>query len=165
MPSSRRYELTPEQELALLLKAGIKRATTQIGDEAHTKEGGEEIFPDLKDRVQKILHILKTEPMKATDVFSLIMYDIEDDKVRNAVAKYLIQKGCIRIQKSVYILKAHHRIYKEILQALKDVQACYDNHDSIIFVPVPPSVPGSMQIIGKEVNIDRLLNDPNVLFF
>jgi|GEM_PF-489927 len=154
----------PEWRAFILKQAGINYPEDTNADPFINQDRWE-LLPSLKDRIQQILHIINDEPMKSTDVFSLIMYDIEDDKVRTAISKYLIEKGCIRIQKSVYILKAHHRVYKEIVRALKEVQSSYDNQDSIIFVPVPPTVPGSMQIIGKEVHIDRLLNDPNVLFF
>lgn len=98
-------------------------------------------------------------------MLSLIMYDIEDNKVRTLIAKYLTEKGCIRIQKSVYMLRAEVKLYREITETLKEVQQCYDNKDSILLVPIPANTPGSMQIIGKDLQIDTLVNKPNVLFF
>jgi len=170
MSARKKRTLSLEEKLRLWLQAGIKGSVDEADSESQSSSDADplddvKLLPDLKQRIQKLLHIVKAHPMKATDMLSLIMYDIEDNRVRNIIARYLIRKGCIRIQKSVYFLRAHHRVYKEIAEALKQVQASYDNQDSIILVPIPHDVPGSMQIIGKEIHITRLVDHPNTLFF
>jgi CRISPR-associated endonuclease Cas2 len=95
----------------------------------------------------------------------LILYDIEDDKVRKIIAKYLQQKGCVRIQKSVFMANSSHQQFLEIHSALKDINDFYENTDSIIVAPINVADVRSMKLIGKNVNIDILTNPPNTLFF
>lgn len=90
---------------------------------------------------------------------------MEDDKVRKEIAKYLKQKGCIRIQKSVFIISAGHKVFQKIFTDLKAVQEYYDNNDSIILVPFNTSDARSMKIIGKDLQINAIINKPNTLFF
>lgn len=119
----------------------------------------------LKDRIKKMLHLLQTAPVKATQMTFLIMYDIEDNKVRNEVAKYLKLKGCIRIQKSVFMVNTVHKIFEQVYKDLHEVQQYYENNDSIILVPFNTTDARSMKIIGKDVQIDTIVNKPNTLFF
>ena len=60
------------------------------------------------------------------------MYDIESNKVRNQVAKYLLRKGCFRVQRSIFLADLNNQDYEQIRSDLSEVQACYDNHDSIM---------------------------------
>ena len=55
-----------------------------------------------------MLHLRKTAPVKAVQMTFIKMYGIKDDKMRTEVAKYLKEKGCIRIQKSVFMTSAAH---------------------------------------------------------
>lgn len=119
----------------------------------------------LQERIKKMLHLLQTAPVKATHMTFLIMYDIEDNKVRNEVAKYLLGKGCIRVQKSVFMVSTAHKIFEQIYSDLHQVQQYYENNDSIILVPFNTTDARSMKIIGKEVQIDTIVNKPNTLFF
>jgi len=163
-PKKKVYTL--QEKIALLKQAGL---SPRQEDQAALDESKTDIpfRPNeaLSERVKKLLDIIQSEPLKATDMLSLIMYDIEDNKVRTLIAKYLIEKGAVRIQKSVYMLRAESKLYREIIETLKEIQSCYENADSIIAVPIPSNTPGSMQIIGKDVQIDTLVNKPNVLFF
>ena len=95
----------------------------------------------------------------------IILYDIEDDKVRKLVAKYLLQKGCVRIQKSVFMANTTHEKFQELHNTLKDINSYYENNDSIIVVPINVADVRSMKLIGKNVNIDILTDPPNTLFF
>lgn len=161
MARPRKKSHTLKEQLLLIKKAGLNPEENQ-GIE---KESDEIELEGLPERIQKLLNIIKSQPIKPTDMLAILMYDIEDNKVRTLIAKYLIEKGCIRIQKSVYILKTQPKEYKEIIETLKEVQEVYENNDSIIAVPIPLNTPGSMQIIGKEIQIDTLVNNPNTLFF
>ena len=122
-------------------------------------------LPDLNERIAAILQIVKSEPIKATEMTYLIMYDITDDKVRTQIAKYLIKQGCVRIQKSVYLVKSKNKQFTEIHQTLKEVNDFYENADSIILVPINASDVRSMKLIGKNVQISAIVDKPNTLFF
>jgi len=67
-----------------------------------------EIAP-LSERIRFILQIIQRQPVKSTTMNYLILYDIEKNKVRNLVAKYLLSRGCIRIQKSVFLAHTEHK--------------------------------------------------------
>jgi CRISPR-associated endonuclease Cas2 len=120
---------------------------------------------NLPNRIQALLHLVKQKPMKSTDMLYLIMYDIENNKVRGLIAKFLLKKGCIRIQKSVYFARSHPSVFTEIGETLKEVRETYDNVDSIILVPVHSKAAGSMRIIGKDIQLDALMGDSSTMFF
>lgn len=93
------------------------------------------------------------------------MYDIESNKVRTQVAKYLINQGCTRIQASIFLADTTHEKYDKIREDLAEVQACYENHDSILVVPISTDYLKSMKVIGKNINVDIIMRNRNTLFF
>lgn len=125
----------------------------------------EDQLPLLTDRIPRILGILRAAPKKATEMVYLVMYDITDDRVRRAVADYLLREGSVRIQKSVYLLRSDNRRFEEIHQTLREVNDAYANTDSIILVPVNSSDVRAMQLIGQNVDIQLITDPPNTLFF
>ncbi len=94
-----------------------------------------------------------------------VMYDIENDKIRNHIAKFLIRKGCTRVQKSIFLADTQRQIYSEIHQTLKEVQEVYDNHDSIFLVPIASDDLRAMKVIGENLDLDLTLGNKNTLFF
>lgn len=167
MARPRNIDYNFKEKMALIKQAGMH--PQEIEDKAITdsETPGKEVleYASLPERIKELLKIIQSSPVKATEMLSLIMYDIENDKVRTLLAKYLIEKGCVRIQKSVYMLRAERKLYLEVSETLKEVQESYDNNDSIILVPIPANTPGSMQIIGKDIQIDTLVKKPNMLYF
>jgi CRISPR-associated endonuclease Cas2 len=119
----------------------------------------------LNERIRDILQLVRQPTENTYDMTYLVMYDIEDNRVRTHIAKYLLSKGCIRIQKSVYMARTHQKVFAEINDTLKDVQAAYDNHDSILLVPIQSSTVSSMKIIGKDIQVQSLVDPPNTLFY
>ncbi len=93
------------------------------------------------------------------------MYDIESNKVRREIAKYLMDKGCFRIQKSIFLAQLDRSIYEQIKQDLTEVQALYDNQDSIIVCPLATDELRAMKVIGQKINIDIITRSANTLFF
>ena len=94
----------------------------------------------------------------------LILYDIEKNKVRGLISKYLLSRGCIRIQKSVFLAHTDHRKFDEIKNTLAEINEVYENKDSIIMVPLNVSDARSMKLIGQNVNIDQIIDPPNTVF-
>ena len=118
----------------------------------------------LEQRVQEIFGIINKKHNQIYMTF-FVMYDIENDKVRNQVVKYLLQKGCMRIQKSIFLADLEHEIYAQIKDDLAAVQAYYENNDSIIVCPISADYLRALRIIGKNVDIDIVLKNKNTLFF
>ena len=146
--------------LRRLARAGVKDSPS-----VNRVTGNTEDMPSLKDRVDFLIGVVNRQQRKATDMLFFIMYDIESNKVRREIAKYLEDKGCFRIQKSIFLASADRTVYEQIKSDLAEVQALYDNHDSIILCPVSTDEMRSMKVIGQELNIDIITRTNNTLFF
>lgn len=94
-----------------------------------------------------------------------VMYDIESNKVRRVVSKYLLHQGCTRIQKSVFLADNDRLVYNQIKKDLKEVQECYENEDSIILVPVSTDEIQAMKVIGRNIDADLVLKTRNTIIF
>jgi CRISPR-associated endonuclease Cas2 len=154
-PRNREFDLAAR--LKLLREAGLT--------ETPPAEPDPDPLASLAERVKAILGIVNDEPVKATDMTYLIMYDISSNKVRNLVAKYLKRQGCIRIQKSVFLARSESKNFRAIVETLAEVNSFYANEDSILLAPVNTADLRAMQVIGKDLQIDILQNPPNTLFF
>jgi CRISPR-associated endonuclease Cas2 len=163
MARPRKVEYDLKEKLRKIREAGLEAVPEK---EELQSEEGEDLSPlPLNDRIRRMLKLISDPAQNPYDMLYLVMYDIEDNRVRNHIAKYLLSKGCIRIQKSVYVARTHQRTFQEINQTLAEVQAAYDNADSIILVPVQSATISSMKIIGKEVQLQSLTDPPNTLFY
>ena len=94
-----------------------------------------------------------------------VMYDIESNKVRRYIVKYLERKGCTRVQKSIFLANLSMEKYQDIRNDLAEVQAAYDNEDSILVVPITTDYLRSMKVIGQNINIDIITHTATTLFF
>ncbi|MDR3129379.1 MAG: CRISPR-associated endonuclease Cas2 [Tannerellaceae bacterium] len=121
-------------------------------------------LPSIEARTQKILNIVN-DTRKNNRMLFFVMYDIENNRVRRQVVNYLLRKGCIRVQKSVFLANTEHVIHKEIKNDLAAVQECYENNDSILIIPISTDYLQAMRIIGKNLDIDVILKNKNTLFF
>ncbi len=119
---------------------------------------------ELNERIKHLLNIYETAKTKNGMIF-FVMYDIEHDKVRTHIAKYLIRKGCIRLQKSVFIAQKPRGIFDELHTTLKEVQDMYDNEDSILFLPVSTDEIHAMKVIGRNISFDMVMDNKNTLIF
>ena len=122
-------------------------------------------LPSLKERVDVILGITNKEKRTQGNMLFFVMYDIESDKVRYNVVKYLERMGCHRIQKSIFLADIDMEKYERIKTDLAEVQALYENHDSILVCPVSSDLLRSMKVIGKNINLDIITHSKNTLFF
>ncbi len=122
-------------------------------------------LPTLTERVRRILKIVSTSETKPGCMICFIMYDISSNKVRGIIAKFLQNRGCTRIQKSIFMASLPADAANDIATKLTEIQKMYDNNDSILIVPLSDDYARAMKIIGQEVNIDLILHDKNTLFF
>lgn len=95
----------------------------------------------------------------------MICYDITNNKLRKKIADYLEERGCQRVQKSVFMGEMHAKQSKKLHQTLLDIQEVFGEDDTIIMMPVSESNVQSMKMIGREVDMAFSLSRQNVLLF
>lgn len=119
----------------------------------------------LDARISSILGVLRKSKEKDGNMIFFVMYDIESNKVRRYIVKYLQRLGCHRVQRSIFLADLPYEKYKEVKSDLAAVQSMYENNDSILVAPVPADYIKNMSIIGQNINIDLILHSKNTLFF
>lgn len=161
MPRKTKAPLTAQEILNKIRAAGM--ATTDV----ISNHVASETLPleSLDQRLKHILSLSMNRPQKKDTMLFFVMYDIESNRVRNLVAKYLIRQGCFRIQHSIYLADMPNDKCEEIKRDLAEVQAAYDNHDSILVVPIPTDYLKAMRVIGKALDVEVIMHSQNTLFF
>ena len=157
---SKKKELTLQEALAKLRDSGLSGSKV-------ISEGSEEwkTLGSVEERINYVLGLVKRESRKATDMLFFVMYDIESNKVRRQVSKYLERMGCHRVQRSIYLADLPMDKYDKIRTDLTEVQSFYENNDSILVVPVSTDMLRSMRIIGPSIDVDIIMRTKNTLFF
>lgn len=157
--------MTKEEEISffkrlhLISKAGIKSFKPA---NIHLENAAES--DSLPERIRNVLGLFDLAK-KTKNMIYFVMYDIENDKIRKEIAKYLEAKGCIRVQKSIFIHQSERKTYSEIHKTLKEVNEVYENNDSILVVPVSDDNMQAMKIIGKNLELDMINETKTTWFF
>ena len=159
MPRAKKPPLSFVEQMKKLIASGINDSPKIV-----VKDDSEALTP-LEERVQDILGLSDNARKRKDRMLFFVMYDIESDKVRRLVVKYLIREGCTRIQKSIFLADRPVATYNKIKSDLAEVQAVYDNEDSIIVLPVTTDYLRMMKVIGKNLDVDIITHSKNTLFF
>ena len=154
---------TPLHYIEILKK--LKNSGLEHSPQPNRPVGHLDDLPSLKERIDVILGITNKTSNKAGNMLFFVMYDIESNKVRYNVVKYLERMGCHRIQKSIFLADISIEKYEQIKSDLAEVQSLYENHDSIIVCPVSSDLLRSMKVIGQNINLDIITHSKNTLFF
>ena len=160
MPRKKKPPLSFVEKMKRLASAGIK-GCPKIEQAAETEDSLE----PLEVRVKKILGLSEETRRKQGNMLFFVMYDIESNKVRRLVVRYLIRLGCSRIQKSIFLADLPIETYDKVKSELAEVQAAYDNQDSIIVLPITTDYLKMMKVIGRNVNVDIITHSVSTLFF
>ncbi len=147
-------------EMRLIEKAGLSGSGV-IGKTM----GSLEELHTLSERIKRILNIISTAERSPGNMICFIMYDITSNKVRTIIAKFLLNKGCTRVQKSIFMADLSSESFQDIGKKLAEIQKMYDNEDSILIIPLSQDYARAMKIIGQQVDIDLILHAKNTLFF
>lgn len=159
MPRAKKSPLSFVEQMKKLIASGINDSP-----KIAVKDDCDALTP-LEERVQNILGLSDNTRKRKDRMLFFVMYDIESDKVRRLVVKYLIREGCTRIQKSIFLADRPVATYNKIKSDLAEVQAVYDNDDSIIVLPVTTDYLRMMKVIGKNIDVDIITHNKNTLFF
>jgi len=164
MPRKKKPPLTFAQRMQKLAAAQIKN-NRPIQAAPEPAPDSPDALEDLSLRIKRILQLTEKAKKNPGRMIFFVMYDIEDNKVRRLVSQYLERQGCTRIQRSIFLAETSAETYNAIKNDLTDVQAAYDNHDSIIVLPVSTDYLRMMKIIGQQIAVDVITHSRNTLFF
>ena len=143
----------------------LANSMDSMGPPPNRSQESWDTLPTIDERVQMILGIANNNQRKSTNMLFFVMYDIESNKVRRYIVKYLEKKGCTRIQKSIFLADLPMEKYQDIRNDLTQVQAAYDNEDSILVVPITTDYLKAMKVIGQNINMDIITHTRTTLFF
>lgn len=159
MPRKKRPPLSLAAQAKKLLESSIGGSPKVV-----VKDSSDLLSP-LENRIKNLLGLTESRKKRQDRMLFFVMYDIESNKVRRLVCKYLIREGCSRVQKSIFLADLPIDIYNKIKTDLAEIQTLYDNEDSIIVLPVSTDYLRMMKVIGKNVDIDVITHTKNTLFF
>lgn len=117
----------------------------------------------LKGR-EMIFQVLKRNYKNPKAMNCFIFYDIENNKLRVRLAKYILEKGGQRIQKSVYLANISKRIYEEIFETFCELEEVLEEQDSIFMVPIGEYHLAELKMIGKDVDMSFSRSSQYVIF-
>ena len=155
-----RKTLTFVEKMQKFIHAGISGSVVP-----NRLDGYAEELSSLDERVKRVIGIVNQIKRPASNMLFFVMYDIESNKVRHQVVKYLQRKGCMRVQRSIFLADLPMSEYDCIRKDLAEVQAAYENNDSILIVPISADYLRSMKIIGQKIELDIIMHNKNTLFF
>jgi CRISPR-associated protein Cas2 len=160
MKPRKKEELTFPQKMRKLVRAGVSgsKVINRLPNDYSS-------IPDLETRVRQVIGLINNPQKLATTMLFFVMYDIENNKVRTHISKYLLRTGCTRIQRSIFLADLNHEKYESIRSDLTEVQSLYDNQDSILIVPISTDYIKAMKVIGKSIDVDIIMKSKNTLFF
>lgn len=124
-----------------------------------------ELVDDINERIRRIIGIINQPQNSMGMMMYLIMYDIENNKIRTYIAKYLEEKNCVRIQKSIFMARTEVSVFTEIHRTLKEVQEVYENRDSILMIPIAADQLRALKVIGPNIDFELFQGNKNTLFF
>ncbi len=95
----------------------------------------------------------------------LITYDIEDDKLRDKIAKKLLEFGMARIQLSVFMGSMKDSVHDKLLQWIqKKCVPLPGKDDQVLLLPLTPNLIENCQVWGaSKLDRDDLLGRKHTL--
>jgi len=90
----------------------------------------------------------------------LILY-----RIRTHISKHLEERGCRRVQKSIFMAKTSIEKYHEIKDYLQQIQDEYDNDDTILFMPISKKTLRDTYMIGNNTAFLDSVEDKKILIF
>jgi CRISPR-associated endonuclease Cas2 len=147
------------EKLRLLQDAGLRTEKFMQRPRREVRE-----LPDLSERVAQIEQYFQNwQKIMTNGMLFFVMYDIEDNKVRLHLAKYLKRNGCTRMQKSVFLGNTSMKVYAEIAKTLAEINKMYQNGDSILILPISRESMIQLNVIGKDLDYKMAVSPPRVL--
>jgi len=145
------------------LKTELQTITSSLFNYAVIKN--EEKLDYTRLDADKLFRILQLNYKNVRAMNCFILYDITDNKLRLQISKYLLKKGCQRIQKSVFLANITKQIYNEIFSTFQELEPVYNIKDSIFMVPIGEYHLAEMRMVGKDVDMSFSKAKEYALYF
>ncbi|MFH1161577.1 MAG: CRISPR-associated endonuclease Cas2 [bacterium] len=159
----KKKEIPFAERLKRLYEAGLKQSDALLPDPRKRKELDQ---MERGQRLEKLMEILKkNRDMKPGYILTFIMYDIENNRIRRYIAKYLEKKGYVRVQKSVFFGNVPRSLHKQVCETLKEVNETYENGDSLMFLPISLDMFNNLKVVGKNLSYELTVEQKSTLIF
>ena len=89
----------------------------------------------------------------------------ESNRVRAWQCGISRKKAASECRNPFFLADQPAAVFEQIKSDLAEVQACYDNHDSILIVPISADYLHAMKVIGQDIALDVITKSKNTLFF
>jgi CRISPR-associated protein Cas2 len=120
---------------------------------------------ELPSLVKAIIEFIDTsQSMKIGNLY-LLTYDITDNRTRKLISDYLVRMGMSRIQKSVFLGVLSPDGIKGLVHDLYQVNALYENNDSIAVIPLSRDKFEQSEMIGMDLHFKGFTKPPNCVVF
>jgi len=153
--------LLPEVDFAARVRkaraAGLRYTPALQGDDSG----------NMIERAKRVMDFFAqaNADAKTDEVVFWVCYDISNNRIRRYLAKYLRQKGCIRVQRSVFLGRMPRNAFQTLCKSLHEVNEMYENHDSVIVMPVSTDAAAKTRFIGENVSVEWVLAPRRMLWF
>lgn len=139
------------------------------------REAGMRYLPSLtgnptgtaSERIKRVMELFAQlgADIKTDEVLFWVCYDISNNRIRRYLAKFLKQKGCIRVQRSVFLGRLKRPAFQALCTTLGEVHEMYENHDSVIVMPVSVDMADKTRFIGEHAHVEWVLAPRRMLWF
>ncbi len=156
-----------------LLRAVVKAADTRsrrprqrlfIEKAADDEPADEKALPQLKTRIEELAEFFALrKEFKSLDMYFLVIYDIQDNRIRTHLFNYLKERGLYHLQKSVFLGRNDRAAYKRLYDTIRRIESKLVETDSIVFLPIAENELRKFRIIGRDVEVSAALDEPHTL--
>jgi|GEM_PF-268122 len=108
--------------------------------------------------VQRLVHAFAENPIKHRLMMVLVMYDITDDDLRNRISKYFLERGLVRIQKSVFLGPSDKKLFNTMDQAMREISEVFGPNDSVVMVPISHDTVNRLRAVGRDIHTGLVLS-------
>jgi len=108
--------------------------------------------------VQRLVHAFAENPIKHRLMMVLVMYDITDDDLRTLISRYLLERGLVRIQKSVFLGPSDKKLFNTMDQAMRELSEAFGPNDSVVMVPISHDTVSRLRAVGRDIHTSLVLS-------
>lgn len=120
----------------------------------------------LKSRIEELADYFgQRKEFNSLDMYYLVIYDIQDNRIRTHLFNYLKERGLYHLQKSVFLGRNDRAAYKRIYEAVHRIESKLVDTDSIVFMPIAENELRKFRIVGRDVEVNAALDEPHTLVF